>query len=61
MRLMGYNLAKRRMKKKAILLIAAISLIAMTILSSCTAADIAGFQSGFRDGWNATAPAEYRY
>ena len=49
------------MKKKALLLIAAISFIAMTILSSCTAADVAGFQSGFRDGWNATAPAEYRY
>jgi len=49
------------MKKKALLIIAAISLFAMTILSSCTAADISAFQSGFRDGWNSTAPAEYRY
>jgi hypothetical protein len=58
---MGYNLAKKKMKKKALLIIAAVSLFAMTILSSCTAADISAFQGGFRDGWNSTAPAEYRY
>lgn len=58
---MGYNWVKEIMKKKALLIIAAVSLFAMTILSSCTAADIAAFQGGFRDGWNSTAPAEYRY
>lgn len=49
------------MRKKALLIIAAISLFAMTVLSSCTAADISAFQGGFRDGWNSTAPPEYRY
>lgn len=58
---MGYNWAKNKMKKRVLLIIAAASLFAMTILSSCTAADISAFQSGFRDGWNSTAPAEYRY
>ena len=58
---MGYNWAIEIMKKKALLIIAAISFVVVTIMTSCTAADVAGFQSGFRDGWNATAPAEYRY
>ena len=49
------------MKKKALVIIAAISLFAMTLLTSCEAADVAAFQGGFRDGWNSTAPAEYRY
>ena len=61
MRQMGYNLAKENMRKKVLQIIAAISLFAMTILSSCTAADISAFQGGFRDGWNSTAPPEYRY
>lgn len=58
---MGYNLANEIMKKRVLIIIAAVSLFAMTILSSCTASDVTAFQSGFRDGWNSTAPAEYRY
>lgn len=47
------------MKKKALLFVAVLTLFA--IMTSCAASDVAAFQSGFRDGWNSTAPSEYRY
>lgn len=47
------------MKKKALLIVAVLTLFA--IMTSCAAADVAAFQSGFREGWNSNAPAEYRY
>ena len=49
------------MKKKVLLIIAAVSLFAMTVLSSCATLADPAFQEGFRQGWNSTAPPEYRY
>ena len=45
------------MKKKALVIIAIISLFAMTAMTSCSPE----FSEGFRQGWNTTAPPEYRY
>lgn len=61
MSLMGYNLAKGKMKKKRLLIIALISIFTMSIMTSCAIMDDPDFQEGFRQGWNSTAPAEYRY
>ena len=35
------------------------SILCSSCFSSSTAAD--DFRTGFRQGWNSTAPAEYRY
>lgn len=46
------------MKKSYKILVAAIAIVICTMtLSSCDSYSAAGF----REGWNATAPAEYRY
>lgn len=49
------------MKKKRLLVLAVISIIAMSIMTSCAILDDPDFQEGFRQGWNTTAPPEYRY
>lgn len=50
-----FNLSQVIMKKT--ILIAAISAVFLSIaMSSCS-----GFSEGFREGWNSTAPEEYRY
>lgn len=51
-----FNLNQVIMKKT--ILIAAISAVFLSIaLTSCDS----GFSEGFRQGWNSTAPEEYRY
>ena len=48
-------------RKNFILQIITIVFFAFIALSSASQQDISDFQKGFRDGWNATAPEEYRY
>jgi hypothetical protein len=52
-------------RKIFILQIIIIVIFAFTALASATQEDlyqnVYEFQKGYRDGWNATAPEEYRY
>ncbi len=50
-------------KIRRIILIA-IAIIGSNVLTSCgslSGSSVRDFQDGFRQGWNATAPEEYRY
>lgn len=49
------NIMKKNIKRLFKIVIAAA--LAMTFLTSCEE----GFSEGFRQGWNSTAPPEYRY
>ncbi|MBQ2188145.1 MAG: hypothetical protein II401_06260 [Bacteroidales bacterium] len=49
------------MKKKRLIIMVIVSIITMSIMTSCAIMDDPDFQEGFRQGWNSTAPAEYRY
>ena len=55
------------MKKIAVKIVTVISIaiFAMTMLSSCGSLSALfsdpNFKEGFRQGWNSTAPQEYRY
>ena len=44
-----------------LVLIAIIGSYALTSCGSLSGSSVRDFQDGFRQGWNATAPEEYRY
>lgn len=44
-----------------LVLIAIIGSYALTSCGSLSGSSVRDFQEGFRQGWNATAPEEYRY
>ena len=49
------------MKSKKLIAIMVGLLLAMNLLSSCEIMSDPYFQEGFRQGWNSTAPEQYRY
>ena len=57
---MGYNRAKKDMKKNLLIVIVTTVLMAFAI-SSCAMLSDPSFQDGFRQGWNSTCPPGYEY
>lgn len=51
---------KKNFKTIFLLQISVIAVFVLLALGSASQ-DVADFQKGFRDGWNSTAPEEYRY
>ncbi len=50
------------MRKRRIKVILAIAIIVVSgCFSSCALLSDPGFYEGFREGWNMTAPPEYRF
>lgn len=52
------------LKNKLRLVLVLIAIIGSYVLTSCgslSGSSVRDFQDGFRQGWNATAPEEYRY
>ncbi len=48
-------------KKNRIVLVFALTVFGTLVLSACETMKDPAFYEGFREGWNATAPAKYRY
>lgn len=48
-------------KKNRIVLVFALIVFGTLVLSACETMKDPAFYEGFRQGWNSTAPARYRY
>lgn len=58
---MGYNRRKEKMKRKRLLILAIVTIITMSFMTSCAVMNDPDFQEGFRQGWNSTCPSGYEY
>ena len=57
---MGYNRAKKKMRKTLLIVVVTTVLTAFA-MSSCATLSDPSFHEGFRQGWNSTCPAGYEY
>lgn len=49
------------MKKKRLLILAIVTIITMSFMTSCAVMNDPDFHEGFRQGWNSTCPPGYEY
>ena len=49
------------MKRKRLLILAIVTIITMSFMTSCAVMSDSDFQEGFRQGWNSTCAPGYEY